>query len=139
MIKRESEIHNEIVLVFEKILIIAFGIYSIINFFSDKEVVRELYIDLCRASIDKGLLTGLNQSKEDYINAVENGNLKYYDILRESIDIKFNGNRAYVIGKTRTLASLFGMPKSWWNLKQDIIMERVDGRWLIKKSIASTY
>lgn len=121
---------------------------------SDKDIIKKLYIDLCDASINKDLnilneiladnyvlihMTGMKQSKQDYINSVKNGELKYYESKHESIDIIINGNKAKVIGKTKTLASPFGMSKSWWKLRQDLIVEKIDGNWLIVKSQASTY
>lgn len=121
---------------------------------SDKDIIKKLYIDLCEASINKDLkklneilsdnyilvhMTGTNQSKNDYINSVKNGELKYYENIHESIDINIKKDKAEVIGKTKTLASPFGMSKSWWRLKQNITLEKIDGKWLITKSIASTY
>lgn len=81
----------------------------------------------------------MHQSKEDYIASVRNEELKYYESKHESIDITIEGNKAKVIGKTKTLASPFGYTKSWWNLKQEIDLEKTNNKWLIKKSIASTY
>lgn len=121
---------------------------------SDKNIIKNLYIDLCEASINKNLekldeiladnyilvhMTGMNQSKIDYINSVKNGNLKYYESIHESIDINIEGNKAKVIGKTKTLASPFGMSKSWWRLKQELIVEKIDNKWKITHSKASTY
>ena len=84
-------------------------------------------------------MTGMNQHKSDYINSVKNGDLKYYESIHESIDININGDTATVIGKTKTLASPFGMSKSWWRLKQDLTLKKIDGKWLITKSVTSTY
>ncbi len=121
---------------------------------SEEEKIKKLYIDLSTASINKDVnklneilsddyvlvhMTGLKQSKKDYINSVINGDLKYYDCIHESIDVKINGSKASVIGKTKTLASPFGMNKLWWRLKQDLIVEKIDGKWVILYSKASTY
>lgn len=120
----------------------------------DIKIIKQLYIDLCDASIkkdEKNLnsilsddyilvhMTGMNQTKKDYINSVMEGELKYYESVHESIEVRIQGSRAYVIGKTKTLASPFGMAKSWWRLKQDLIVENRDGKWIITHSIASTY
>ena len=121
---------------------------------NDKETIKELYIDLCQASIDKNLeklnnilannyilthMTGMNQTKKDYIKSVEKGELKYYEVIHESIDIIINGDKANIIGKTKTLASPFGSTKSWWNLRQDLTAEKTNGKWLITHSKASMY
>lgn len=121
---------------------------------TDKEIIRNLYIELCNASINKNVnkldeiladdyilvhMTGMNQTKEDYINSVKNGDLKYYESIHEDIEITIKDNKANVVGKTITLASPFGMHKSWWRLRQDLELKKIDGKWIIKHSKASTY
>ena len=121
---------------------------------NDKKVIENLYIKLCEASIHKYIstlneilakdyilvhMTGKEQTKQDYINSVKNGELKYYESIHESIDININGNNAHLIGKTKTLASPFGFDKSWWKLRQDILLEKENDTWIIKQSKASSY
>ena len=84
-------------------------------------------------------MSGMKQSKNDYIDSVASGELKYFESIHDKIDIKLNGNIANVVGMTRTLASPFGIAKSWWKLKQEIVVEKIDGRWIIVSSVASTY
>ena len=120
----------------------------------DEEIIKKLYIKLCDASINKDThalneilsddyilvhMTGRNQTKKEYINSVERGELKYYDSIHESIEVSINGDEATLVGKTRTLASPFGIGKSWWNLRQDIILRKENGIWIITKSKASSY
>ena len=120
----------------------------------DEEIIRELYIKLCDASIkkDKNTLldilsddyilvhmTGMNQSREQYIDSVLNGELKYFESKHESIEVNINGDTATIIGKTKTLASPFGMSKSWWRLRQDLEVKKINNEWKLIKSKASTY
>lgn len=120
----------------------------------DKELIRKLYIDLCDASINKDLdklneilsddyilvhMTGMKQTKEDYIESVKSGELAYYKSRHESIDVNINGEEATIIGKTKTLASPFGLSKSWWNLRQDLKAKKIDGKWMLIYSKASSY
>lgn len=121
---------------------------------NNEEIIKEIYIKLCDASINKNEkalneiladdyvlvhMTGRNQTKQEYINSVKNGELKYYESIHESIEININGDEATLIGKTKTLASPFGMNKSWWKLRQDILLKKDNGNWVIKKSKASSY
>ena len=121
---------------------------------SDKELVRKLYIDLCEASINKDLIklgeilsddyvlvhmTGMKQTKEDYLDSVKSGELSYFESKHESIDVNVNGDEATIIGKTKTLASPFGTSKSWWNLRQDLKAKKIDGKWILTYSKASSY
>ncbi|MBR3898588.1 MAG: nuclear transport factor 2 family protein [Bacilli bacterium] len=121
---------------------------------TDKEIIKKKYIDLCEASINKDIskinellsedyilvhMTGIHQSKADYINSVKNEELKYYESIHDSIEVNIDGDKATIIGKTKTLASPFGMTKSWWNLKQEINLKKINDKWMIIKSKASTY
>ena len=120
----------------------------------DEEIIKKLYIDLCDASISKDLgklneilsddyvlvhMTGIKQSKKDYIKSVKTGQLSYFDSKHENIQVHINGNDATIIGKTKTLASPFGSAKSWWNLKQDLTVKKINGKWKITQSKASLY
>lgn len=120
----------------------------------DEAIIKELYIKLCDASIkkDKNTLleilsddyvlvhmTGMNQSREQYIDIVLNGELKYFESKHESIEVNINGDTATIIGKTKTLASPFGMSKSWWRLRQDLEVKKINNEWKLTKSKASTY
>ena len=118
------------------------------------DILKKLYIDLCTASINKDAdtlyeilrddcilvhMTGMNQTKEDYIKSVKTGELAYFDSTHESIEVRINGDKATIIGKTKTLASLFGMSVSWWRLRQDLTVEKQNGKWKVTSSKASTY
>lgn len=120
----------------------------------DIEIITEMYKDLSYASVTRDIekissllaedyvlvhMTGLHQTKDDYINSVKEGELKYYDAVHESIDVRIDGDKAGVIGKTKTLASPFGMSKSWWRLRQDMKLEKRNGIWKIVYSKASMY
>lgn len=119
-----------------------------------EEEIKQLYIDLCDASITKDInkikevlsddyilvhMTGKKQTREDYIDSVIDGDLKYYESIHESIEVIINGDKAELVGKTKTIASPFGMSKSWWRLKQNMVLEKRDNRWVIVHSVASTY
>ena len=120
----------------------------------DEEIIKELYTKLCDASITKDIsileeiladdyilihMTGKNQTKQEYINSVKNGELKYYESIHESIEMNIDGDEATLVGKTKTLASPFGFGKAWWNLRQDILFKKENDKWIIKKSKASSY
>ena len=121
---------------------------------SDEGIIKNIYIELTQASINKDIeklnellsdkyilvhMTGMNQTKEDYINSVMNGSLKYYDAIHDSVVVNIDGNKASIVGKIKVLASPFGMSKSWWRLKQNITLGKIDCKWLIIKSVATTY
>ena len=121
---------------------------------NDEDIIKNLYIELCEASMKMDVnklndilaenyvlthMTGKEQSKKEYIDSVINGDLKYFESIHEDIKIEINGDIAKVVGKTKTLASPFGMSKSWWKLKQDMVVKKINNEWKIISSIASTY
>lgn len=123
---------------------------------SDQEACTQLYRDLCAYSVDKdadglrGLfapeyelihMTGMHQSADEYIAAVVDGTLNYYDIHHDAIEVSIDaaGTAAHIRGKSRTLAAVFGGGQHWWNLQQDLKAVKRGGRWLLAESRASTY
>ncbi len=69
---------------------------------NDREIITELYMKLCNASIKKDEdtlrkilasdyvlihMTGKAQTKQEYINSVLSGKLKYYDVVHEDMAI----------------------------------------------------
>jgi len=121
---------------------------------ADKEVIKNLYIELCDASINKDMdllndilsddyvlvhMTGMKQSKKEYMESVKTGELEYFESIHESIEVNIDGDYATIIGKTKTLASPFHSSKSWWRLRQDLEAKKIDGKWMLTYSKASTY
>ena len=74
-------------------------------------------------SIDSHLhhMTGLVETREEYIKDIINGTLNYYDY--EILSFNFYNDEAIVI--IRLLAKVYGGSKSWWKLKMNakFIME----------------
>ena len=120
----------------------------------DKEVIKNLYLDLCDASIRKDMdllngilsddyvlvhLTGMKQTKKEYMESVKMGDLEYFESIHESIEVNIDDDYATIIGKTKTLASPFHSGKSWWRLRQDLEAKKIDGEWVLTHSKVSTY
>ena len=84
-------------------------------------------------------MTGMHQSKEEYMLSVKEGELKYFESVHDSIEVNINNDKASLIGKTKTLASPSKMSASWWRLKQDMTLEKRNDKWVIVKTVASMY
>lgn len=123
---------------------------------SDEFLCASLYDDLCSYSMTKdesGLseilddsyvlvhMTGMRQSKTEYIEAVADGTLNYYSTQHDLIDVSVSsdGMSASIRGCSRIEAAVFGGSRREWNLQQDIRARRQDGRWILVESRASTY
>ena len=84
-------------------------------------------------------MTGMQQSKKEFIEAVKNGTLNYYSAEHEYLPVEINGDTAVLTGQSYVAASVFGGGRNNWHLQQKCSMKKTDGQWKITRSIASTY
>ena len=84
-------------------------------------------------------MTGMRQSKEEFIKAVLNGTLNYYSAKHEHLPVQINGDTAVLKGQSCVCAAVFGGGKSYWHLEQLCRMKKKEGRWVIAHSTAGTY
>lgn len=120
----------------------------------DHKVIEELYEEMYRAMIAKDTvalgrilddefilvhMTGMRQSKQDYLRAIANGTLNYFACDDTNLDIQVNENDACVIGQSKVVAAVFGGGKHQWPLQLEITLKKENGNWLMTKAVASTY
>ena len=120
----------------------------------DKSQIEALYKQMYRAMIEKDTvtlneihahefvlthMTGMRQSKAQYIRAIADGTLNYYEATHEQMDIIIDGNRATLTGRSRVTAAVFGGGRHTWQLQLTFHLVRRDGKWLFTDSKASTY
>jgi hypothetical protein len=120
----------------------------------EKEVLADRYRKMYAGMISKdmGLLdevldesfvlihmTGMRQSKPEFMQYVKQGTLNYFSAVHKSIDVEISGADAVLIGQSRIEAAVFGGRKSKWNLQQKLSLKKRDGIWFITRSVASTY
>ncbi len=115
-----------------------------------EDVYREMYkhminkdiLQLSRLLDDSFVLvhmTGMRQSKQEYLNAIADGSLNYFSEEPESISVSFNGNKAFLIGQSRVEAAVFGGGRHIWRLELDIDLINQSGQWLMTEARASMY
>ena len=122
----------------------------------DIETLKQLYRDLCYYSMTKdaqGLerilapkytlthMTGMVQTRDQYIDAVMDGTLNYYVFDHDAIDVHLDesGDEATIRGRSRVEAAVFGGRRNTWRRQQDLAAEKHGGRWSLTSSKASTY
>ena len=120
----------------------------------EKEKVEDCYCKLYCGMIEKdGLLlsevldnsfvlihmTGMRQTKEKFIRAVEDGTLNYYSADHQHIEAKIQGNRAKMTGKSVVNAAVFGGGQHTWRLQLNVELVRDVRTWRITEMRASTY
>ena len=121
---------------------------------TDKELIEALYREMYKAMIEKDTatlnrvhaddfvlthMTGMHQSKQEYIRAIAGGTLNYYSAEHEQMDIKVEGNHATLIGRSRVNAAVFGGGRHTWRLQLSFQLVKKDDHWLFLSAIASTY
>lgn len=84
-------------------------------------------------------MTGMKQNKREYLKAIKAGSLNYYSQTTDSLTIKVDGDRAYLCGKSRVEAAVFGGGRSTWPLELDIELVKKGDKWLMTVARASTY
>ena len=83
-------------------------------------------------------MTGMHQSKPEFIRAIVNGTLNYYSAEHEQMDIKVDGNHATLAGRSRVNAAVFGGGRHTWHLQLYFQLSKHDGHWLFTNAKAST-
>ena len=120
----------------------------------DKAQIEQLYQDMYEAMVNKDEaelervhddtfvlihMTGMHQSKTEYIRAIMSGVLNYYSSEKESLDIRVNVKDAKVIGRSRVTAAVFGGGKHTWRLELTFGLKKRPDGWKFVRAEASTW
>ena len=120
----------------------------------DKQQIEALYREMYEAMVRKDTatlnrvyaddfvlthMTGMHQSKQVYIQSIANCTLNYYSAEHEQMDIKVNGDRATLRGRSRVNAAVFGGGRHTWRLQLSFRLVKLNGRWQFSAASASTY
>ncbi|MCC8157790.1 MAG: DUF4440 domain-containing protein [Phascolarctobacterium sp.] len=120
----------------------------------DREVLSEQYHAMYQYQIAKKVdelakmmtddfilvhMTGRRQPKTEYLQYIKEGQLNYYDEKTDHLDIKITGNTAVMTGQSQVTAAVFGGNRNTWRLQMVLNLQKVNGQWLQKSAVASTY
>lgn len=121
---------------------------------TDKEQIIQLYNEMYSAMVKKDKaelervhddsfvlvhMTGMRQSKQEYINAIMNGTLNYYSAEHEDMQAEIKGDSAVLVGRSRVTAAVFGGGKHTWQLQLRFQLVKKNGEWRFALASASTY
>ena len=84
-------------------------------------------------------MTGMRQTKHDYLRAIANGTLNYYSCDDTRLDVSVDGETARMTGRSRVSAAVFGGGRHTWSLRLDIVLKKQGGRWVMTEIEAGTY
>ena len=121
---------------------------------SDKEKIENCYRQMYLGMVEKDRnillevlddsfvlvhMTGMRQSKDAFIRAVENGTLNYYSANHQRMETNVSGGQAELIGQSMVNAAVFGGGPHTWRLQLKLrLIQRADS-WKITEAKASTY
>ena len=121
---------------------------------SDEEKIVRLYKEMYSAMINKNKtelerihddsfvlfhMTGMKQSKSEYISAILGGTLNYYSAVHDDMKVTISGDTARLTGKSKVTAAVFGGGKHTWRLQLDFELIQKNGEWYFTLASASTY
>lgn len=122
---------------------------------TDKEAIIELYRQENQAMVDKDIvklneilapsmelrhMTGYQQPKLEWIDQIQNGEMKYFSSVEENIeDVKIDGNSASLVGQNKVKASVWGSGVATWSLQMKMEFTKNNGKWSIANQYASMY
>ena len=121
---------------------------------TDKEQITQLYKEMYTAMVNKDRaelervhddsfvlvhMTGMRQSRQEYINAIMDGTLNYYSASHEDMQVEVGGDSAVLTGKSRVTAAVFGGGKHTWRLQLKFTVVKKSDDWYFTSASASTY
>ena len=121
---------------------------------SEQETLTERYRAMYRGMLQKDAallrevlddsfilvhMTGMRQSKQQYIAAILNGTLNYYSEQTEAVDVTIQGDTARLVGKSKVSAAVFGGGRHTWRLRLAMNAVKRDEHWYFTGAEASTY
>jgi hypothetical protein len=83
-------------------------------------------------------ITGYVQSKKDWFSEIESERMKYYSYKEISTSVKIEGDEALFVGQNILDARIWGTRNNW-RLQQTMPLEKRNGKWIILKSVATTF
>ena len=120
----------------------------------DKEQITKLYHDMYAAMVAKDgteldrvhdesfvliHMTGMHQSKQEYIRAIMDGTLNYYSEQTDSLRIVVKGDTADMTGHSTVTAAVFGGGRHTWRLTLKFRVKKTDEGWKLTSAKASTW
>jgi len=121
---------------------------------NDRTEIEDLYRSYWEYMIDKDVeglrsimaedyyllhMTGTRQTAEEFLSGLKGGTFNYYSADHDEITVEVRGEEAALTGKSRVLAAVYGGGKHSWRLRGDFTLRKINGKWKLTGSEASTY
>ncbi len=83
-------------------------------------------------------ITGYVQPKEEWFSEIESERMKYYSYKEVKTSVEIFGDKAKFVGQNILDARIWGSRNNW-RLQQTMQLEKRNGKWIILKSVATTF
>lgn len=83
-------------------------------------------------------ITGYRQPKAEWLSQMRAGQFRYHDIETRSVQVDLQGDKARLVGRLVTDATVYGS-RAAWRLQLRVDYRLVDGQWFADMSIATTW
>ncbi len=83
-------------------------------------------------------ITGYVQPKDEWLSEIESERMKYYSYNEVKTSVEIEGDRATFVGQNLLDARIWGT-RNTWRLQQTMQLEKRNGKWIILKSVATTF
>jgi hypothetical protein len=83
-------------------------------------------------------ITGYVQSKAEWFSEIESERMKYYSYKEVKTTIKIDEDKALFVGQNLLDARIWGSRNNW-RLQQTMQLEKRNDKWVILKSVATTF
>jgi hypothetical protein len=108
--------------------------------------LNELMIDKNTVEMNKILdgnftlthMTGHVQPKNEWFSEIVSERMKYYSYSEVKTSVKIDGDKATFVGQNILDARIWGTRNNW-HLQQTMQLEKRNGKWIILKSVATTF
>lgn len=102
----------------------------------DVEVINQLLLDTAKLRH----ITGLVQSKFEWIDQIQNGNMLYIDSEEDRIMlVEIDGVKGKLVGRSQVTADIWGGGVHVWPLQMTLYFIKSSGVWRISDQVASMY
>lgn len=83
-------------------------------------------------------ITGYVQFREEWFSEIVSERMKYYSYKEVKTSVEINGNKATFVGQNILDARIWGSRNNW-RLQQTMQLENRNGKWIILRSVATTF
>jgi hypothetical protein len=82
-------------------------------------------------------MTGYHQPKQEWLEQIENEQMKYFKIMPQKTTITINGNSAILICDTKIDARIYGF-RNTWSMQMKMHFEKRGNNWVPVNAIATS-